>query len=305
MNLNTASQLAVDGFINGTAYGLLGLSFGLILHVTGRFHFAYTFVYTIAAYVAADLSGAQGVPFWIAVVIGLAVAVASGVLMERVVYRPLARHSGPHGLMTIFVASLGLSVAGENAIRLIWSGSASQSLTGISINAISVGGVTFTSIDVISVAVLWALAIGVAVTLRYTKIGRIVTAARVNPEMAQIIGINLNFVYLLVFAVSSLLAGILADLAAIKYAAQPDMGFKPLLYAFVIAFIGGATRPPLFTVLAGVIIGLVESLSGIWLSAQWSSLVVFVILFGYLSLHLEDLQALLRTSRLRVAGERG
>lgn len=304
MNLNTVSQLAVNGFINGTAYGLLGLSFGLILHVTGRFHFAYAFVYTIAAYVAASLAGGQGVPFWIAVVIGLAVAVAFGVLMEGLVYRPLTRRSGPYALMTVFVASLGLSVAGENAIRLIWSGSASESLAGLPTKAINVGGVTFTSVDVIAVVVLWALAICVTVMLQRTKVGRIITAVRVNPEMAQNLGINLNLVYLLVFAIGSLLAGVLADLAAIKYAAQPDMGFQPLLYAFIVAFIGGGTRSPLYTVAAGVIIGLVESLSGIWLSAQWSSLVVFVILFGYLSLHLDDLRAMLRAGRHRIAGER-
>ncbi len=291
MDLHTAEQLAVNGFINGTAYGLLGVSFGLVLHTTGRFHFAYAFTYTIAAFYAADLTE-NGTNLWLAIAIGIALGTVIGVLMERLVYRPLAAGSGDLALLTIFVASLGLSIVGENAIRLIWSDAPSKQLTGLDVSGINVGSVHFTSVDVLSVCVIWALVVLLTLILRYTRTGRVVRAVRVNPTMAQVVGINPARVYLLVFAVASLLAGVLACLAGLKFAAVPDMGFRPVFYAFVVAFLAGARRSVLTTAFIGVGLGLVESLSGLWLSSQWSSLVVFAVLFLYLAGRPLDYRAL-------------
>jgi branched-chain amino acid transport system permease protein len=165
-------------------------------------------------------------------------------------------------------------------------------LTGIHVQGVALGSVTVTSVDIASVVVLWLLAIAVSLTLRYSRLGRVIKAVRVNPEMADIIGVNRKTVYILVFAIGSLLAGVVADFAALKGAAVPNMGFQPLLYAFVVAFIAGSNRTPFYTMAVGVLIGLVESLSGIWLSAQWATLVVYVILFIYLTSHSTDWRSL-------------
>jgi branched-subunit amino acid ABC-type transport system permease component len=214
-------------------------------------------------------------------------------LIEGLVYRPLARNSGGFALLTVFVASLGISIAGENLIRLV-IGSSSKSVNGPLITGLSFADFTVTTLDVAAVVIFWLLLAALAAGLRYTQLGRMVRAVRVNPDMAVVVGIRPGRIYLLVFAVGSAVAGVAAIYTALKYAAVPDMGSRPLAYAFVVAFLGGTRSSPLLVGLAGVFLGLVESLSGIWLSAQWSSLVVFAVLFVYLALRPVQVRQLLR-----------
>eukprot|EP01035_Chromulina_nebulosa_P011521 gene11521-15395_t len=75
---------------------------------------------------------------------------------------------------------------------------------------------------------------------------------------------------------------------------MPDMGNRPVLFAFVVAFLGGTRSSPLVVCLAGLGLGLCESLSGLWVSPQWSSLVVFAILFIYLVVRPLDVAGLRR-----------
>ncbi len=283
MNLHQFFQLFVNGTINGSRYALLGVSFALIISVTGRFHLAYVLSYTLAAYAASSTADAWGFPFPLAALAGIIVAIAVGVAIEVVVYRPIARKAGGSALLTIFVAALGLTIAAENAIRLTW-GSASENLSGLPRNGLSIGDVTFTALDVISLIVFWVLIVGLTLFLQRTRQGRLITAVRVNPEMARVVGIDPDRIYLLVFAIGSALGGVAAILFTVKYAAVPDMGLDAVFKGFLVAFLAGTASSPTRIAGAAVLLGLVESLSGLWLKAQWSPLVVFSVLFIYLTL---------------------
>ena len=118
VTFETFRQLTVDGFFRGCSYGLLGVGFALILGVTGRFHFAYGFTYTLAAYLAFTFtfrrgSGRSGR----SAILGILLAGLVGAGIERGVYRPLARNAGATALLAVFVAALGIGIAGENLIR--------------------------------------------------------------------------------------------------------------------------------------------------------------------------------------------
>src|SRR5215217_7199292 len=107
LTFETFRQLTVDGFFRGCAYGLLGVGFALILGVTGRFHFAYGFTYTLAAYLAFTFTFRVDWPFWPSAVLGIVLAAVVGALIERGVYRPLAKNAGATALLAVFVAALG------------------------------------------------------------------------------------------------------------------------------------------------------------------------------------------------------
>ena len=90
------AQLTADGIFRGASYGLLGVGFALILGVTGRFHFAYSFTYTFAAYMAFTFWDRAGLPFWPASIIGILVAAALG-YRDRAVRVPApCRAGGSH-----------------------------------------------------------------------------------------------------------------------------------------------------------------------------------------------------------------
>lgn len=284
MNLQTLAQLTVNGLINGSAYGLLGVGFALILGVTGRFHFAYALTYTAGGYASALIAAGSGIPAGLSVVIGLAVAIVVGVTTELIVYRPVVGRAGANALLAVFVASLMLTIAGEATVNLVWGLSdLNRQLPLFGVTTHFVGSTTFTNLDVVIVAVSWLVIALVVGFLRVTDAGRQIRAVRSNAMMAEAVGISARRVFLLVFAIGSLISGIAGVLYTVKYAAVPSMGERPIFYAFVVAFLGGTRRSPLVVGASGLGLGLVESLSGLWLSAQWSSLVVFAVLFLYLS----------------------
>ncbi len=296
MTLSGVLQLTVDGLINGSQYALYGAGFGLILGVTGRFHYAYALVFTVCAYTVTLLRSSVGWPFPLLAAAGLAAAVVTGVACEAGVYRPLARRSGRLSLLTVFVAALGVTIAGVNLIALLF-GEQSRTMSNTASHVNRFGGVSFTSLELGSVIAAWALIAALAAVLRFTQFGRTVRAVRVNPDMAAIIGVGIERVYLWVFAVGSLLAGAGAIFYGLRFAVTPEMGDVPVVFAFVVAFLGGTRSSPLAVGLAGLLLGLVQSLSGIWLSSRWSALVVFTALFAYLCLKPASLHPIVALAR--------
>jgi branched-subunit amino acid ABC-type transport system permease component len=281
---DTVSQLLVTGVINGTTYGLLGVGFAIILGVSGRFHFAYSFTYALAAYGAFWAFSRVSMPFALAAVFGIVVCVVAGVAIERVGYRTLAHQAGASALLAIFVASLGIGIAGENLIRLTFS-SANQQIEGPDgfRTVLRWGPTSFRWVDVWQVSSAVVLVIGLTALLRFTVLGRSIKATRGNPELARIIGINPDTIYLICFAIGSLLAGVSAFWFGLKYSVQADMGFKPVIYAFVVGFLAGTARAPIRIFIVGVLLSVVEQLSSIFLETRWTQLVVFVVLVVYLS----------------------
>jgi branched-subunit amino acid ABC-type transport system permease component len=275
-------QALVNGVINGCAYGLLAVGFALILSVTGRFHFAYALTYALAAFLAAVLERVYGAPFLPAAAAGLAAAAVAGIACDVVVYRPLVDRAGPGAMLAVFVASLGIVIAGENALALAW-GPGPRNLTGIGTHSISVAGTTFTTLDVISVVVSVALSAGLWLLLSRSGFGREIKAVRANVQMSTAIGIDARRVYTAVFAIGSLVGGVAALLYALKYAASPDMGENAVFYALIVTFLAVSSSSPLRLLAVGVGVGLVERVASLWLSPQLSTGVVFVLLLAFLS----------------------
>ena len=188
------SQLTVSGVINGAAYGLLGVGFALILGVTGRFHFAYSFTYTLAAYMVFTFVERVGCRV-------LARAPSLGIVLGARRRRrrssgsstgPCAAGPGATALLAIFVASLGIAIAGQNLISLVFSSASQQTPRPRGRCAPRSMGPTLPSmLDVWQVlSGRGARPAASSAGLKFTPLGRSIKATRGNPEMARIIGID-------------------------------------------------------------------------------------------------------------------
>jgi branched-chain amino acid transport system permease protein len=291
--LDNVLQLTVNGIVNGTSYALLGIAFGLILGVSGRFHVAFTTTYALAAYVAAWLGMIAGMPFWLAVLAGGLAAAILGALMERFVYGPLSLRAGSNALLMIFVASLALSIIGRNTLAITSMTTTSLPINGFTNAGINVGPVTISSLSITMVLTSWVLIALLALVLARTSLGRMIRGVRANWEMALCVGIDPRAIYVTVFAIGSFLGGVGAVFAATQTSATPDMGLTPFFYALTIAFLAGLASPPLTVAIVGIALGLIESLSALFLPTQWTLLVVFAILFFYVALRPVAWRALL------------
>ena len=219
-------QLTVDGFFRGCSFGLLGVGFALILGVTGRFHFAYGFTYTLAVYLAFTFTFRRASwPFWPSAIIG---DPADGGRRGRRSSAACTARSpatpAPTALLAVFVAALGIGIAGENIIRLFW-GSETQAYFGPEEEPRSRSGTRSSSTSTV-----WQAASGIVITLalaamlRYTALGRRIKATRVNPDLAKTIGIDADRTYVIVFFLGTICAGVSAVLVRPQVHGRPRHG---------------------------------------------------------------------------------
>lgn len=278
--MNQVLQYLVNGLIVGSGYALLGVSFALLFSVTSRFHYAYALTYLVAPVLAVTAVGA-GMPLLIAAIIGIAGAGVLGALIEVLVYRVLDKRAGSLSLLGVGIASVALTIAGENVVALLWSPTPTRLLDGFVPQLIKVGAIAFTSLDIITVALCWVLVAGSALVLSRSGLGRNVIAVRSDPAAARLVGISPRTIGLIVIVAASAMSGVLGILAGLKATVSPAMGIEPVFFALVVAFVAGAERSPLLVGFVGLAIGVLQTISQLWLPPVWSSTIVFGILLVY------------------------
>lgn len=285
MDTSLLAQLTTSGIVVGSTYALLGVSFGIIYATTRIFHLAHAVAYAGAAYAAVWCSDTLGSPLPVSLLVGLVAAVVLGVVMEVVFYRPMRKRNAT--LLTLFLVSLGISVAFPNLLQIAF-GPDNKTLPRPANPTYQVGTVTFSRHDVVTLLVSWILVALVAGFIARTRFGRSVTAMRTNPAMSEAVGIDGNKIYLLVFAVGSLLVGVAGLLFTTKGVATPTMGLTPTLIGFIAAFLGGIGS--LWgAALGGLLLGLLSSWSAMFLQVDYGPVVVFGAMFLILLLRPQGL----------------
>lgn len=275
VNFQFLFQLLVSGLVLGSQYALLAVSFGIIYSTTQLFHMAHAVVYTLAAYLAIVAAVWLGLSLWLAILLGLAAATFLGVAIELGIYRPMRRRYATG--LTLFLASLGFAIVGQNLIQIIF-GPENQNLPRITITTFAIERVTFTSLDILTVILSWLCIGSLILFLRHTQYGRAILAIRSNPQMAMAVGIPIDNIFLLVFAIGSFLVGIAAILFTAGNVAFPSMGLAPTLISIIAIFLGG-THSIEGAAVGGLTLGLTTSLSAYWLSGDFAPVIVFGILF--------------------------
>lgn len=276
--LALAAQLATNGLISGSLYALLGVSWGLIFATTKIFHFAHALTLTVAVYAAVLAVGQWGWGLPAGFLLAAVVGCLFGVATERVVYRPLRRVNATS--LNIFLASLGLLIAGESAVLIVF-GPQARDLPGFPISGIALGPVAFTTVEGLWLVGSWALLLLLIAWLWWTRYGRAIRAVASNRELAQCVGIDPEHVSLLVFGIGSALVGLGGMLLALRDTVSPTIGVQPVLTAFIAVFLGGIGSIP-GAVLGGLVLGLAENMGGLLLPGHWQGVIAFVVLFSVL-----------------------
>lgn len=275
MDLSLLGQLTASGIVVGSSYALLGVSFGVIYATTRIFHLAHAVAYASAAYAAVWSSNTLGMPLPMSLILGLVVAVALGLLIEVVFYRPMRNRNAT--LLSVFLVSLGISVAFPNLLQIIF-GPDNQTLPRPDNPTMALGSVTLSRHDLVSIVIAWVLIAATATFIARTRFGRSVTAMRTNPAMAEAVGIDGKKVYLLVFAIGSFLVAVAGLLFTTKGVATPTMGLAPTLTGFIAAFLGGIGS--LWgAALGGLLLGLLSSWSAMFMQVNFGPVVVFGAMF--------------------------
>ncbi|MBO9630687.1 MAG: branched-chain amino acid ABC transporter permease [Shinella sp.] len=229
-------QQLVNALSLGGTYALLALGLAVVFSIMGLINFAHGELMTAAGY-GLCFALIVGMPFGVAVIFALAVAIVLVLLMERTAFRPVRGASGTTLLLTSFAVSAILRVLFQNFISARPKPvPMPMSLSG----TIEIGGLHIGVIQAISILVTVIMLIGLNLFLRTTVLGRAMRAASEDFAIARLMGIRANAVVATAFAISGLMAGVAGILwVAQRGSVDPLMGFLPVLKAFIAAIIGG------------------------------------------------------------------
>lgn len=274
-------QLLVNGVVAGGTYVLLGISFGIIFNTTRTWHIAHGGVFLIGAYVFYQTATVWELPLALAVVSSIVCAVLMGALIQHLIYRPMYRSGATH--MTVMVGSLGLIIAIQAVCMLVWSSTPRVVRVGGGFleQSFDVGGICFTGLNITLLAtglLLWFL---IELFLKRSMMGKAVRAVAADPEMAELVGVNPDWVSLVCYAIGSALIAVAAIFTIMDTSMQPASGFMAFLMGVIIVIVGGVGSIR-GAALAAFMIGIAENLA-IWqLPSVWKATIAFGILLIFI-----------------------
>jgi branched-chain amino acid transport system permease protein len=251
----------INGLTQGSVYALLALGFTLIFGTLRMVTFAHGEVYMIGAYVGFEVIRLLHPNFFLALVAALLATAMLGIVVEILAFHFL--RNAPHA--TSLLVTIGVSILLVNLAQKIW-GPETQAIPFGILNKlgnfeIEIGGVfiTFLQIAVLGVTVL--LMLFLYILINRTKLGMVIRATAQDHEAAFAMGVNIHLIYMVAFAIGSMLGGVAGVLVGVYYNMfYPTMGGLYGLKAFSASVVGGLTSLP-GAVVSGLLIGLVETLS--------------------------------------------
>ena len=285
-------QLLVNGLVAGSIYALVALGFAVIYRTVKFFHFAYGVVYAVGAYVAYSVArgswlvacenGGPSVLMWVmAIAAGVICAVIVGVLIDRLIYKPLRKRKAPN--LVFLLASFGVFIFIQNLLQLIFGAQILTIRTGPVKEGHHVLGAVITNVQILLLVVSCWLFVGVWMFVKKTKLGKAMRAVADDLLAASVVGINPERIILAAFAIGSVLAGVAGMLVSLETNIEPTMGMNAILKGIIASIIGGIGSIP-GAVFGGLFLGLAENL-GIWkISAGWKDCIAFAILIVFLLL---------------------
>lgn len=259
-------EILFGGLTLGAIYCVFAVGLSLV-YGTGRvLNFAHGSIYMAGAYLAWVLSvGMLNLSYLYTLLILVPVMFGFGMLIERVLIRPLRRHDDWQ--TKTMLMTLGLAFVIDNA-NLMMFGSHSKLLPPLVEGTVSIVGVTVSMHRVMVFILALGIVLALELFLRFTRHGQAMRAVAQDQLAANMVGINVHRVFGYTFGISVVLAGLAGVLLAPMYMVSPFGGWEPFLKAFVIVVFGGlgSTRGVL---LAAFILGVMEAFVTVWVGSSW------------------------------------
>jgi branched-chain amino acid transport system permease protein len=234
--VNRAAQFAISALSLGGLYALMSLGLVIVYGILRLINFAYGELVMVAGY-GLLLFGKSPLPWIVVAILSVIAALVAAVLMERVAFRPV-RGSSP---TTMLITSFAVSNLLQNiALLMISPRPRAPRLPNIFVKSFTIGDIHVRYVDVIALAISVAALAGLTIFLRQTIIGLALRAAADDFTMTRLLGVRANMVIAAAFAVSGLMAGIVALFWVGRIGqTYPTVGFEPVLIAFIASVVGG------------------------------------------------------------------
>ncbi|MBC5810140.1 MAG: branched-chain amino acid ABC transporter permease [Candidatus Eremiobacteraeota bacterium] len=270
-------QELLNGLVVGSIYALVALGLALVYGTMEIPNFAHGHLYMLGAYAAFFGVTVAHIGYWPAMLFAVAVLAALGVVLERLVFRPL-RGAPP---VNAVIAAVGVLFFLEAFARLAF-GADFRVLPTPYDHVVRVAGLVATQQQLIVIAAAALLMGGLFFFLKRTLAGATIEAVAQDRLGAALVGIDADKVSMLVFAISGGLAAAAATLIASISLIYPSMGFTVILKAFAVIVLGGMGSVP-GAIVGAFILALAESFGATYISTSYQDVIAFSLLIVILT----------------------
>jgi len=252
-------QQVVSGIASGGIFASLALALVLIYNAMGLVNFAQGEMAMFATFIAFTLID-HGLSYWIAMPATLVIAFAGGVLIQRVVIRPVERAP----VLTLVIVTLGLATLFNGLAGFVFGYIPRSFPSPFSVQTVTVLGavVSFRDLGVIGVSAL--VLVLIYLLLQRTTLGLSMRAAAHNPDASRLLGVRVSWMLALGWGLASAVGALSGIMVAPILLLEPNMMQTIIIYAFAAAVLGGI-ESPLGAVIGGLIVGVTVNLAGAYL----------------------------------------
>ena len=246
----------LNGLSAGGTYAMIALGYTMVYGIAKMLNFAHGDVIMVGGYTLFVMSTSMGINPIVSLLIAVVVCAIFGMTIEKLAYKPL-RGASP---LAVLITAIGMSTLLQAVAQVVF-GSSNQpvnlfDLTKLDIN---LGGLSISGYTVVTLSCSAVIMVALTLFVKYTRLGRAMIAVSEDKGAAQLMGINVNFIITITFAIGSALAAFAGFFMALKtYTVQPYMGAMPGIKAFTAAVIGGIGSIP-GAMVGGVLMGVVEA----------------------------------------------
>ncbi|MFN0298747.1 MAG: branched-chain amino acid ABC transporter permease [Burkholderiales bacterium] len=275
MTLQLALQGLAIGLVNGVLYVLTALGLTLIYGILHIVNFAHGEIFMLGAMAVYLLYVVAKLPLWLALIAIVALAFASGLAIERAFFRRLRGQ-----WLQLVVASVGISLVIQSLAWIVF-GAQEKNVPSVFPGVVSAFGVRMPIERLAAAGVALVLVAGLYWLVHRTKAGLAMRAMEEDEETARMLGVDADRVAALAVGLGFILAALGGAFVAPIYSLNPGMGIESIIMCFIIVIIGGLGSIT-GTLLAGLLIGVLQSMGALAFGAEAAHILVFVAMIAVL-----------------------
>jgi branched-chain amino acid transport system permease protein len=249
-------QQIVSGLATGAIFASLALALVLIYRATHVVNFAQGEMAMFTTYIAWALMD-NGLSYWPAFALTLAIAFTGGVAIERVVIRPVEKKP----VLAVVIVTVGLLIALNGLAGWIWGAEVKSFDSPFPNRTIDVGGVAISTQDIGVFGVSLATVLALWAFFNFTTLGLAMRASAINPTASRLVGVRVGWMLALGWGLAAVLGAIAGMMAAPTVFLDPNMMLTILIYAFAAAVLGGIDSP-VGAVVGGLLLGVILNVLG-------------------------------------------
>ena len=243
----------VNGLSLGGIYAMIALGYTMVYGIAKMLNFAHGDIIMVGGYAILVFLSINPV---LAIIFSVIFCVLLGILVEKAAYKPL-RGASP---LAVLITAIGVSYFLQSLAQIIFGASPKYVIIA-DLGSVSIGGISISVATIITLIASLIIMTGLTLFVKYTKTGRAMLAVSEDKDAARLMGVNVNNIIMITFAIGSALAALAGLFSLLRVPTiMPTYGALPGIKAFTVAVIGGIGSIP-GAMLGGILLGVVECIS--------------------------------------------